>query len=114
MAIESRTVREGTTDQIEMQLLAGNSAIDLSSIHHVELELRDNRRNVYRYSTLDASPRIGISDASEGKVYFEPLASTLKSIRSPYNGYWFVFETSSRKYSVPEENEFRINVRGNW
>lgn len=107
-------VREGTTDRLIMQLLADDSPIDLMAVHHFEVEMRDRRRNTYRYSSTDASPKVGIQAATSGKIYLEPPASLFKTILSPYLGYVWVFDTALSKFSVPEEVEFMIQVRRNY
>ena len=107
-------LREGTTERILMQLLADDVAIDLSAIDHVELEMKDTRRNVYRYSSTDASPKVGVQVAVEGLVFFDPPTKLFKTILSPYVGYVFVYETPTRKFAVPEDTEFFIHVRRNF
>lgn len=114
VSIPRTDVREGTTERILMQLLADDVAIDLSAVHHIEVEIRDMRRNTYRYSSLDASPRVGIQIPTEGTVFFDPPVSLFKTILSPFLGYVWVFETETRKFSVPEDTEFFISVRRNW
>ena len=108
------TVREGVTDKIIMQLLADDVAIDLTPMHHIEVEMRDMKRNVHRYSSLDASPKVGIENASEGKVFLEPPASLFKAILSPYLLYFLVFTDVGKWFGVPEAVEALIQVRRNW
>ena len=108
------TVREGTTDRIIMQLLADDTAIDLTDVDHVVLELRDMRRNTYKYSSGDVSPKVGVSGATEGKVYLDPPSSLFKSVLSPYTLYWMVYEDATTWYGVPEEIEALIQVRRNY
>jgi len=108
------TIREGTTDGLVMQLLADDKAIDLTGVHHVELEIRDMKRHVYRYSSLDASPKVGVLDTANGKVWLDPPASLFKQLYAPYLLYWLVWETETEWFSVPEETEAMIKVRKNW
>jgi hypothetical protein len=108
-------VREGTTSRIEMELDADDEPIDLTSVDHIELEIRDSRRNVYRYSSADASPKVGVNEEpSTGKVWLDPPASLFKTIASPYLGYFWVFTSATSKFSVPEDLEFVIQVRRNY
>jgi len=97
-----------------MQLLADDVPIDLAGIHHVELELRDTRRNTYHYSSLGSSPKVGILDAIAGKVYLDPPGSLFKQLLSPYLLYWLVYEDATTFYSVPEEVEALILARKNF
>jgi hypothetical protein len=109
----SVTIREETTDRIIMQLLANGNPIDLTGIHHVELEMEDVRGKTYHYSSLDASPQVEVYEATTGKVYLDPPSTLFREVLSPYQGYWWVYETATSKYSVPEELEFEIKVREN-
>jgi len=114
MAIEKRTIREGTTDKIVMQLLADNDPINLTNVDHVELFLRDKMKTVYHYKSNSTSPQVAIEVAEEGTVSLEPTRSLFKAILSPYKGYWLVYEDADTYYSTPEDNEFEITVRGAW
>lgn len=107
-------IREGTTGRIVMQLLADDESVDLSDVHHVEMEMRDSRRNTYHYSSLDASPKVGISDGTDGMVYLDPPASLFKTVLEPYLFYFWVYEEEEKKYSVPEEIEAMFRVRRNY
>jgi hypothetical protein len=112
MATDSISIREGTTSDIEMQLLSGSTPIDLSGIDHLELEMRDSKRKVYRYSTSDASPKISIVSASLGRVKYSPPNNKIfLATNSPYRGYWIIYETSTKEYTVPEDNEWEIKIR---
>ena len=108
------TIREGQTDRITCQLLADDVAINLEGIHHVELELRDMKRNTYRYSSLAVGPKVGISEAANGKVYLDPPSSLFKQLLSPYLLYWLVYDDVTTWYSCPEDIEAIIQVRKNW
>ena len=108
------TVREGNTDRLAMQLLADDDPIDLTDIDHIEIELRDSRRNTYKYSSASASPKAGVSDAVNGTVYLDPPATLFKAVCSPYLGYVIIVADDLTWYSVPEEVEFMIQVRRNW
>lgn len=108
-------VREGTTTRIVFQLLAGGDAIDLGGVDHVELHMKDKKGKTYRYSSSDVSPKVLITDAANGKVGFDPIATSppiFTQIRSPYRGYWLVYDTATTYYSVPEDSEFKLEVRG--
>ena len=106
-------LREHTTDPIIMQLLADDSAINLSSVHHVELQMMNSKNKIYRYSSLDSPVYLAISDASNGKVTFTPPDGTVFLYTvSPYKLYIWVYTSSTVKYSVPESGEEgRIKIR---
>ena len=108
-------IREGTTDQIIMQLLADGDPIDLSGVDHVTLEMRDSKKRTYKYSSDDPSPKFEITDAGSGIVALTPPNATLfKTVLSPFVGYVWVYTTGTKKYSVPEETDFLIKVRRNY
>jgi hypothetical protein len=111
MATNKHTTREKTTNTFYFNLLANGSYIDLSTVHHVEMHMMDKQKTTYRYSSLDSSPAVAIFDATEGKVSFTPPSeTTFLYVRSPYRIYWQVWETSSKKYSVPEDVYFEIEI----
>ena len=108
-------VREGTTDRLIIQLLADDVPIPLGDIDHIEIEMRDSKRNTYKYSSQDSSPKVGIvTPETLGKVYLDPPASLFKTICSPYLLYCWVVEADKTRYSVPEETEAMIQVRRNY
>lgn len=111
MQIETIEVREGTTDRIDQILYSNDSAINLTGVDHVRLDLVDSKGKIYRFSTDDASPQVSIVSASDGKVGYSPASTDLQYSRSPYKGYWWVYPTASTRYSVPESNEFELTVR---
>ena len=111
MQIETIEVREDTLSQIAMTLYSNDSVINLSGIDHVRLDMVDTKGKTYRFSSDDASPQTEIVTAASGIVGYTPASGDLSHARSPYKGYWWVYPTSSTRYSVPEENEFEITVR---
>lgn len=112
MSQDTFTIREHTTDPIDFQLLADDDPIDLTSINHVEMEMRDKRGNRYTYSTADIVPYVSITAASTGKVRFSPPTELIfLATGSPYKGYWLVYTTATAHYSVPEDREFTLKIR---
>lgn len=113
MSVSERIdVREHTTDDIDFQLLSGGSAIDLTDVSYVQMEMRDKNRRVFSYKSTDTSPAVSIQDATSGRVRFTPPNSRIfLATGNPYRGYWRVWETASKNYSVPEDSEFEIYVR---
>lgn len=118
------TVRAGTSNDIDMQLLndldgdgVAEAGINLSGAHHLEMVLVNKfTGGTTIYSTTDASPKVSVIAASAGSVRFTPSGTAdLNTIGGGtpniYNGYWWVYVTASKKYSVPEEFEFTIKVR---
>ena len=108
------TVREGTTDRLVMQLFADDDPIDLTDIDHIEIELRDTRRNTYHYASNATPVYSGVSDAVNGMVYLDPPSTLFKAVCSPYLGYVRIIADDGTWYSVPEEVEFFIQVRKNY
>ena len=108
---ESIVVREKTTSDIVMQLLNDGSAIDLGSVDHVRLDIIDNNGRTYRYSTDDESPALVITTALTGIITFTPPnESVFLYQRSPYRLYAWIYETPTKKYSVPEDMFAQIDV----
>ena len=112
MAQDVFSIRENSTDPIDFQLLADDDAIDLTSIDHVEMEMKDKRGNRYSYSENDSPAYVSVTTASAGKVRFSPPTELIfLATGSPYKGYWKVYTTDSIFYSCPEDKEFTIKVR---
>jgi len=111
--MEKLEVREGTTDRLVMQLLEDDDGINLSAVEHIELHLKDKKGRTYRYSSDDEE--VGVSEVEgedvDGKVYLDPPSELFVQIRSPYTGYWLIYDELGKYYSVPEEGEFEIKVR---
>jgi hypothetical protein len=97
------SIREHTTSTIQMQLLADDIGIDLSSIHHLQLNMVDSLGQTYTYSTLDSpTTAITVKTPLTGIVQFmPPTAQTLQYVRSPYKFFWWVYNTATEKYAVP-------------
>lgn len=112
MATDTISVREGNTADIEMQLLSGTNPIDLTGIDHLEMEMRDSKRKVYKYKSTDSPAYITITNALTGMVSYIPVNDKIFiATNSPYTGYWIVYETEDKQYTVPGDNEFTIKVR---
>ena len=109
---ESISVREKTTSDISMALLSNEDAIDLTDVDHVELEMIDKSRKTYHYSSDDSPSYLEIADdPTTGVVTFTPPDSTIFLYqRSPYRGHVWVYETSTKRYSVPESSDFEIKI----
>lgn len=111
MAINKITIREHTTSDIIMRLLSDDVAIDLTDVNSVRLDLVDSQNKVYRYSTSDTPAYLSISDATDGEITFTPpTVNVFEYTRSPYKLYAWVFETASKKYSVPEKGYSQISI----
>jgi len=105
-------IREHTTSEIVVQLLADNNAINLSTVHHVEWCMIDSKREVYRYASNDVSPKIVITDVINGKItLYPPDSNVFQYTRSPYKIHILIWETELKKYSVPESGDAEIKIR---
>lgn len=112
MAQDTITIREHSTDAIDFQLLADDDPIDLTSVNHVEMEMKDKRGNRYSYSSSDVPARVSITAETTGKVRFTPPTELIfLATVTPYKGYWKVYTSATSHYSVPEDREFTIKVR---
>lgn len=111
MATNKITIREHTTSEVIMRLLSNDQPIVLSGVNSVRLDMIDNLKKVYRYSTSDDPAYLAITDASDGQITFTPPDATIFEYqRQPYKVYAWVFETASKKYSVPEKGHSLINL----
>ena len=107
----SVTIREATTDYIDFQLLFNKVGINLSAIDHLTMTLEDSVGASVTYSTDDSSPKLFITDDGvDGKVQFRPAVTDLVYSKQPYKGFFWVYVTSIRKYSVPENTEFEVEI----
>ena len=104
------TVREATTAPITWQLMQGTAPLDLSTIDSLTLHLRD--RSGVHSTFATAGGQLVVSEAAAGKVRFTPGSADLAAAASPYRGYFQVFVTEESWYSVPEDSEFDLVVRG--
>jgi len=105
------TIREHTTASIPFTLYQNDVVINVSSSDHIEFQMIDDKKKVYRYSTADNSAYIAIVSGTLGYVAFTPPSyDTFQYIRSPYKTYCWVFDTSGVKYSVPRDSYATINV----
>jgi len=103
------TIREGTTSPIKFQLLSKGVAIPLTGIHHLELHMQDSENNTYKYSTLDTSPAIVITDVINAYVDLTPPdATTFRYLKSPYSMYVWLYVTATSRYSIPEDSISQI------
>lgn len=109
--MENITIRENYTAGITFQLLNDGVPIDLTSSHHVRLDMLDNLGKTQKYASNDSSPNILITEATSGiVVLYPPTPDTFKSVASPYKMYCWVYTTSSIRYSVPQNAYAQINV----
>jgi len=112
MANDTRTLREHTTEPQDFQLLADDDPIDLTSVNHVEMEMKDKRGTRYSYSTLDSPAYLSILIATQGQVRFSPPTELIfLATGSPYKGYWKIYTTATVHYSCPEDQEFTLLIR---
>ena len=109
--IEKITIKEKTTSNIDMQLLADSAGINLTSIDHISMYMIDSTNKTYRYNSNDVSPAVSIITASTGNVRFVPPDPTIFVYQnSPYQLQWKIWETATKAYSVPEEGSAWIYV----
>ena len=111
MGKNSIFVRSGFTDYLRFKPVSSGSSIDLSTADHVELSLKDNLGNVSTFSSSGGSPKLFIVDVINGIIELRPASTDFYVIRSPYKGFIKIFETSSRWYSIPSDDELKIYVR---
>lgn len=105
------TVREHSTASIPFTLYADDDELDISSTSHVELNMIDSKKKVYRYSSDSSGPRIVVNSDTLGYITFTPPSyDTFLYDRSPYKLYCWVYETSGVKYSVPRDGYATIKV----
>jgi hypothetical protein len=104
-------IREKTTAPITMQLLEDGVAIDLSTAEHVEMKLTDARGMTFTYASSSTSTFVSLVGTSTGFVQFTPPSDdTFVYLRQPYHLFWWIYEDSIKKYSVPNKGYAEINV----
>lgn len=110
------TVREGTTNTIQFTLYANDTEVDLTSVDHIELSLKDSKNKVLHFSSDDTpTAQIAILVAASGSVGYTPASTDLIASRSPYRGYWWIVDTGgTSKFAIPENDEFLIYVTENF
>jgi len=105
------TVRVTSTEPIEFQLTADGVAVNLTGVTSVEIRLeRADTLAVTSYLSTDASPKISVTDAANGKVTFSPGASEWVLAAGHYKVYFWVIDGSSKKISYPTGQNFIIRV----
>jgi hypothetical protein len=111
MEADSITIREHTNAAIPFTLYSNDVVIDLSSSHHVEFNMVDNKRKTYQYSSLDSPAHVILSSSTLGYITYNPPTTLIFTYdRSPYKAYCWVFDTSGVKYSVPRDGYCNITV----
>jgi len=109
--MEKIVIKEKTTSNLDMQLLADSVGINLSGIDHVSMYMIDSAGKTYRYSEDDSSPAVSITAANTGNVRFiPPDENVFRYQNSPYKLQWVVWETLTKKYYVPEQGWAEIEV----
>lgn len=105
-------VREGTTSVITFQLLSDKAPINLTGVNKVELVLvpQNGTGTAVDYDTTTNPTVLAITAATLGKVTYTPQAADLSFANSPYKCFFWVFTTSTVKYSVPAKEEFIVEV----
>ena len=119
MAKTEFTLRSTTSDNIDFQFLQDSdndgiaeAAINLTGIDHLDLILIDKGGTVTEFSSTASPAKVSITGSAAGSVRFAPGTADFLDSKSPYQGYWWVYVTSTRKYSVPEDSEMTFHIRG--
>ncbi len=103
------TIRESTSDGIQLQALAGTAGINLSSYGTVALVLRDNRGSVT--STNNITGTLTVNGAAGGSVLWSPGTADVLAAYSPYQAYLKVTVSATTHFFCPEDSELTITVR---
>jgi len=111
MAKNTLSIRQSATDYLQFQLISSGLAINLSTVDHVEMNLKDNLGNITTFTSSGGSPKLFITDTVNGIIELRPAATDFYAIKSPYLSYILIYETASRWYAVPEDTEMKIIVR---
>ena len=111
MATDRTSLREHTTDDINMQLLSDDAPINLATVHHLRFDLIDNVNNVYRYLSNANPSYLTITDAANGKISFTPPSEDIfLYIRSPYKVAVWVWVSPTKRYAVPGYGYGEISI----
>jgi hypothetical protein len=112
MSDDKLTIKEGTTSDIPMQLLADGNPIDLTVAASVQVTMLDALRKVYHYSTTDISPAVVITVPASGTITFTPPDQTVfRAKNSPYKVVTWVYASNGKKYACPEKDADLIFVQ---
>ena len=106
-------VREASTAQIPIQLLADNAPIDLSAVNKVQIVLvpSNGTGTAVLYDTTANPTVLTVLSGPLGKVGFKPNGtSDLTKANQPYKVFFWVFTSSTDKYAVPDDGELVIEV----
>lgn len=103
--------REGSTDYVIIDLLDDNSPYDLSAVDHVVLRLKPATGDAVEYSSAGSSPKLFITDATNGEMELRPASTDFEAEKGPYRGYVKVYISSTRWASFPNHDEVVIDVR---
>lgn len=103
------TIRESTSDGIQLQALSGTAGINLTGYGTIALVLRDSLGSVT--STDNLTGRLSVNGAAGGSVLWTPGTADLLASRSPYQAYLKVTVTATSHFFVPEDAELTITVR---
>ena len=104
------TIREGTTNPIQMTLFADNVPIALNSGIVVELKMLDSKGKVYDYRSDAASAYAVIVNTSGTVKFTAPDETIFSQVRQPYELYWWIYTDPNTRYSVPEKDNAVIKV----
>ena len=103
--------REGSTDYIVFNLQENKAALSLEGVDHVVLVLKPTAGDAVSYSSDDESPKLYITDAAAGEVELRPASTGFDHEIEPYTGFFKVYESATKWFSVPNEDELVIRVR---
>jgi len=104
-----RYVANGTLDPLDFKLRASGEAIDLSTISSIEFWTIDKKGAQRQYTS--GSGNVTTIDADDGVVRVTPTATSFRDFLGPYRGYFWVFDTATNKYAVPENGYINVIVQ---
>lgn len=106
--IKEITIREGTTDDIDLQLFSGEDPLPLTGNQDIDLIFEDANGDVKKFYTGDG--KLSIVDADLGQLRLRPAANDFYFSKTPYEGYFWVHYSPTRKGAFPEDGRIIFNV----
>ena len=105
-------IREGTTNQVPFQLFGDDIPISLADVNKVALVLvpQNGTGTAVTIDTTNNPTKLEIITAATGRVGWTPASGDVTKANSPYKGFFWVYQTASVKYAVPDNEEFVVDV----
>ena len=107
---EAVFLRVDETAPIDMVLMQGDSAVNLTGIIELGLLLTpQDRSQRLAYTSNDVSPAVVVVDAVLGQVRFNPVSQDLITGMVRLVGRWYII-LAGKRYYFPQDRTFELNI----